>query len=52
MGMQGLQRYFRKLRHDRALRRYIPASIRRKYFITIEDGKIKLKRKDDERIDK
>jgi len=46
MDYKGLLRYFRKLRQDEVLRRYIPASIKRKFYITIKDGKLKLKRKD------
>jgi len=45
MDMQGLYRYFRKLRHDNALRRHIPAIIKKKFYITVRDGKLKLIRK-------
>ena len=45
MDMQGLYRYFRKLRQDGALRRFIPASIKRRFYITIENDKLKFTRK-------
>lgn len=42
MNIKNLWKYIRKMRQNNALKRDIPTSIKKKFHITIENGRLKL----------